>query len=112
MSAAIALDEQTCGPLMCSDTAVRLAGLSPSTLRVWGHRYGVVVSPRVASGQRRYSMKDVERLRLIQRLTLGVRAIGAAACLDTDAMVALFAGHQIASVDALRVLLVDPSAAR
>jgi len=97
---------------MRSGTAARLAGLSPLTLRVWEHHYGVVVPPRVASGQRRYSVKDVERLRLIQRLTLGGRAIGAAACLDTDAMVTLFAGHQIASAGALRVLLVDPCAAR
>ena len=38
--------------LMRSGTAARLAGLSPSTLRIWEHRYSVVAPPKSASGQR------------------------------------------------------------
>ena len=112
MSVAAALDEPTSRPVMRSGTAARLAGLSPATLRIWEHRYGVVAPPKAASGQRSYSMKDIERLRLIKRLTLEGHAIGVVARLDTDALVNLFAGHQIAAAGALRVLVVGPSAAR
>ena len=96
---------------MRSGTAARLAGLSPSTLRIWEHRYGVVAPPKAASGQRTYSMKDIERLRLIKRLMLQGHAIGAVARLDTDALVALSAGNQVAAAGALRVLVVGHSAA-
>jgi len=97
---------------MRSGTAARLAGLTPSTLRIWEHRYGVVAPPKAASGQRTYSMKDIERLRLIKRLTLEGHAIGAVARLDTDALVALSAGNQVTTLGALRVLVVGQSAAR
>lgn len=112
MTEPTALDEQTSKPLMRSGTAARLAGLSPSTLRIWEHRYGVVAPPKAASGQRTYSMKDIERLRLIKRLTMEGHAIGAVARLDTDALVALSAGNQVAALGALRVLVVGHSAAR
>ena len=97
---------------MRSGTAARLAGLSPSTLRIWEHRYAVVAPPKAASGQRTYSMTDIERLRWIKRLTAEGHAIGAVARLDTDALIVLSAGHQIASAGALRVLVVGRSAAR
>ena len=96
---------------MRSGTAARLAGLSPSTLRIWEHRYGVVAPPKTASGQRSYSMNDIERLRLIKRLTMEGHAIGAVARLDTAALIALSAGNQIASVGALRIFIVGLSAA-
>ena len=112
MTEPTAPDEQTGRPLMRSGTAARLAGLSPSTLRIWEHRYGVVAPPKAASGQRTYSMKDIDRLRLIKRLTLQGHAIGAVARLDTDALVALSAGSQVTTVGALRVLVVGHSAAR
>ena len=97
---------------MRSGTAARLAGLSPSTLRIWEHRYGVVAPPRTASGQRSYSMKDVERLRLIKRLTLEGHAISTLAHLDVDALVVLSQGTQVPSTGALRVLVVGQTAAR
>ena len=98
--------------LIRSGTAARLSGLSPSTLRIWEHRYGVVAPPKSAAGQRTYSMKDVERLRLIKRLTLEGHAIGTVAQLDVDALVALSSGHQAASAGAQRVLVVGYAAAR
>ena len=55
------IDEQALGPLMRSGAAARLAGLSASTLRIWEHRYGVVAPPKSISGQRMYSMHDIER---------------------------------------------------
>ena len=91
---------------MRSGTAARLAGLSPSTLRIWEYRYGVAAPPRSASGQRIYSMKDIERLRLIKLLTLEGHAIGTVAHLDVDALVVLSSGNQVASTGALRVPVV------
>ena len=98
--------------LMRSGTAARLAGLSPSTLRIWEHRYAVVAPPRSPSGQRTYSMKDIERLRLIKRLTLEGHAIGTVAHLDSDALVALSSGNRVPSAGALRVLVVGQVAAQ
>ena len=107
-----ATDEPGAKTLMRSGTAARLAGLSPSTLRIWEHRYNVVAPPKSASGQRTYSMKDIERLRLIKRLTLEGHAIGTVAHLDVDALVALSSGNQVASAGAQRVLVVGHAAAR
>lgn len=46
-----------------------LTGLNESTLRAWERRYGAVEPLRTSAGQRRYSFDDVERLRLLVRLT-------------------------------------------
>ncbi|MBC7939178.1 MAG: MerR family transcriptional regulator, partial [Chitinophagaceae bacterium] len=89
-----------------SGTAARLAGLSAATLRVWEHRYGVVSPPRSASGQRTYSMDDVQRLRLIKRLTLDGHAIGTVAHLPVDALVQLSAGDRASSAQEPRVVVV------
>jgi len=104
-------DEPCAQTLMRSGTAARLAGLSPSTLRIWEHRYGVVAPPKSASGQRNYSMKDIERLRLIRRLTLDGHAIGTVAHLDVDALGALSSGNQTSATEAQRVLVVGHSSA-
>lgn len=98
--------------LMRTGTAARLAGLSPSTLRIWEHRYGVVAPPKSAAGQRTYSMKDIERLRIIKRLTLEGHAIGTVAHLDIDALALLSSGNQVLSAEAQRVLVVGQAAAR
>lgn len=98
--------------LIRSGTAARLAGISPSTLRIWEHRYDVVAPPKSAAGQRTYSMKDVERLRLIKRLTLEGHAIGTVARLDVDALAMLSSGNEVASSEAQRVLVVGHAAAR
>ena len=104
--------ESAAKTLLRSGTAARLAGISPSTLRIWEHRYGVVAPPKSAAGQRTYSMKDVERLRLIKRLTLEGHAIGTVAGLDVHALVMLFSGNQVASNATQRVLVVGDAAAR
>ena len=112
------MESSTSGPrdtksLMRSGTAARLAGVSTSTLRVWEHRYGVVSPPKSASGHRKYSMEDIQRLRLIKRLTLDVHAIGMVAKLDIDQLVQLSSGSQASSSkEAPRVLVIGHGAAR
>ena len=95
-----------------SGTAARLAGLTPSTLRIWEHRYSVVAPPKSPSGQRVYAMKDIDRLRLIKRLTLEGHAIGTVAQLDIDALARLSSGNQVASTGTQRVLIVGQNVAR
>jgi MerR family transcriptional regulator/heat shock protein HspR len=59
--------------------AAELAGLHPQTLRMYESR-GLVRPERTPGGTRLYSEGDVERLRLIQRLTteLGLNLAGVA----------------------------------
>jgi DNA-binding transcriptional MerR regulator len=97
---------------MRSGAAARLAGISASTLRIWEYRYGVVAPPKSAAGQRTYPMKDIERLRLIKRLTVEGHAISTLAHLDVDALVALSSERQAPSVGIRKVLVVGNAAAR
>lgn len=62
----------------------RRTGLSPAVLRMWERRYGVVRPTRTAKGRRLYSDEDVERLRLLARVTHGGRTIGQVAALSLD----------------------------
>ena len=105
-------DEPVVKTLMRSGTAARLAGVSPSTLRIWEHRYGAVAPPKSAAGQRTYAMKDIERLRLIKRLTVEGHAIGTVAHLGVEALVALSSGNPVPSAETQRVLVVGHAAAR
>lgn len=99
--------------LMRSGTAARLAGVSTSTLRVWEHRYGVVSPPKSASGHRTYSMEDIQRLRLIKRLTIDGHAIGMVAKLDIDQLLLLSSGsHPASTARAPRVVVIGHGAAR
>lgn len=50
--------------------AAELAGVHPQTLRTY-ERKGLIKPARTAGGTRRYSQRDVERVRLIQDLTQG-----------------------------------------
>ena len=95
-----------------SGTTARLAGLSSSTLRIWEHRYGVVSPPKSSSGQRTYSMDDVQRLRLIKRLTLEGHAIGTVANLAVDALMRLSTGNQTTLSDEQRILVVGHTLAQ
>ncbi len=104
-------DKSAVNILMRTGAAARLAGLTPSTLRIWEHRYGVVAPPKSTSGQRTYSMKDIERLRLIKRLTLDGNAIGTLAHLDIDALVVLTSGQQVQSTGMQRVIVIGHAAA-
>lgn len=48
--------------------AAELSGLHPQTLRTYD-RLGIVVAGRTDGGGRRYSLRDIERLREVARLT-------------------------------------------
>ena len=64
-------------PLFMISIAAELAGLHPQTLRMYEAK-GLVRPARTPGGTRVYSEDDIERLRLIQRLTteLGLNLAG------------------------------------
>jgi MerR family transcriptional regulator/heat shock protein HspR len=64
-------------PRYMISVAAELAGMHPQTLRVYEQR-GLVSPERTAGNTRLYSDADIERLRLIQRLTseLGLNLAG------------------------------------
>ena len=64
-------------PRYMISVAAELAGLDPQTMRMYENR-GLVRPARTPGGTRLYSENDVERLKLIQRLTteLGLNLAG------------------------------------
>jgi DNA-binding transcriptional MerR regulator/methylmalonyl-CoA mutase cobalamin-binding subunit len=56
--------------------AAQKSGVTPHVLRAWERRYQVVAPIRSKGGQRLYSELDVERLRLLRRLTGHGHSIG------------------------------------
>lgn len=71
-------------------------GLTPSVLRAWERRYGVVTPSRSDGGQRRYSDADIERLSLLNRATQAGRGISQVATLGTTELRALVAEDETA----------------
>ncbi len=69
--------------------AAELAGVHPQTLRIY-ERKGLVQPKRTAGNSRRYSARDVARLRLIQRLTQeqGMNLAGVRAMLEMESELA------------------------
>lgn len=55
-------------PVFVISVAAQLAGMHPQTLRTYD-RMGLVVPARLAKRGRRYSARDVARLRLVQHLS-------------------------------------------
>jgi DNA-binding transcriptional MerR regulator len=56
----------------------RMLGISPTTLRSWEERYGVVVPERSAGSQRLYSRDQLDQLRFVcQQMELGLSAADA-----------------------------------
>ena len=64
-------------PRYMISVAAELAGMHPQTLRMYENR-GLIRPARTPGGTRLYSEADVERLRLVQRLTteLGLNLAG------------------------------------
>ena len=58
------------GAVYIISVAAELAGVHPQTLRTY-ERKGLIKPKRTAGGTRRYSQRDVRRVRLIQELTQG-----------------------------------------
>jgi MerR family transcriptional regulator, heat shock protein HspR len=65
-------------PIYMISVAAELVGMHPQTLRIYENK-GLVRPRRTAGNTRLYSERDLERLRLIQRLTtkLGLNLAGA-----------------------------------
>jgi MerR family transcriptional regulator, light-induced transcriptional regulator len=66
--------------LSVGDVAAQL-GVSPSTVRMWGRRYGLVASARSEGGHRRYTSADVERLHHMHAAVISGDTPAAAAAL-------------------------------
>jgi MerR family transcriptional regulator, heat shock protein HspR len=67
--------------------AAELAGVHPQTLRIY-ERKGLVRPKRTLANSRRYSERDIERLREIQELTAqGVNLAGVRRIMDLDRQV-------------------------
>src|ERR671915_1384914 len=64
--------------------AASRSGVNPHVLRAWERRYRVVTPVRSEGGQRLYSDLDVERLRLLRRLTGRGHGIGQLAKLSNE----------------------------
>jgi MerR family transcriptional regulator/heat shock protein HspR len=60
----------TDGAVYIISVAAELAGVHPQTLRTY-ERKGLIKPKRTSGGTRRYSQKDIQRVRLIQELTQG-----------------------------------------
>jgi MerR family transcriptional regulator/heat shock protein HspR len=75
-------------PRYMISVAAELVGMHPQTLRVYEEK-GLVRPGRTAGNTRLYSEADLERLRLIQRLTteLGLNLAGVEAVLELEAEV-------------------------
>lgn len=65
-------------------TVSERTGLSPEVLRVWERRYAAVEPVRSEGGQRLYSDREVEKLRLLRRVTQAGRAIGVVAGMSVE----------------------------
>jgi MerR family transcriptional regulator/heat shock protein HspR len=72
-------------PRYMISVAAELVGMHPQTLRIYEQR-GLLQPRRTAGNTRLYSDADVERLRLIQRLTteLGLNLAGVERVLDLE----------------------------
>jgi MerR family transcriptional regulator/heat shock protein HspR len=90
-------------PLFMISIAAELAGMHPQTLRVYERR-GLVRPQRSAKNTRRYSRRDVERLRQIQELTdMGLNLAGVERVLEMEGQLAAMARE----VEGLRARLSE-----
>lgn len=76
-------------PLYVISVAAEMAGMHPQTLRQYD-RLGLVSPRRTMGGGRRYSLRDVEMLREVQRLSQeeGVNLVGIKRILELESEVA------------------------
>jgi MerR family transcriptional regulator, heat shock protein HspR len=89
-------------PLFMISVAAELAGMHPQTLRLYERR-GLVQPQRTAKNTRRYSQRDVERLRRIQELTdMGLNLAGVERVLAMEQQLLVMARHLEALQDELR----------
>jgi MerR family transcriptional regulator/heat shock protein HspR len=90
-------------PLFMISVAAELAGMHPQTLRVYERR-GLVRPQRSAKNTRRYSRRDVERLRRIQGFTdLGLNLAGVERVLAMEEELAAM----VSEIDGLHARLTE-----
>jgi MerR family transcriptional regulator/heat shock protein HspR len=100
-------DDEGQHPLFMISVAAELSGMHPQTLRLYERR-GLVCPQRTAKNTRRYSERDVERLRRIQELTdLGLNLAGVERVLALEAQLDALARE----VDQLRAGLAEAALA-
>lgn len=71
-------------PQHAIQVVARLTGLSAHVIRVWEKRYGAVTPGRTEGARRLYSDEELERLRLLRRLTTSGHRIGDVARQSTE----------------------------
>ena len=112
-------------PMFPVSRAAELAGMHPQTLRQYD-RLGLVVPSRTAGRGRRYSARDVERLRTVQQLSQeeGINLAGIMRILDLQDEVralrerlraltsATEAGHRVFAADATGDIVALPRGKR
>ena len=96
----IAIEHVSDAKVLMISVAARLAGMHPQTLRQYD-RLGLVQPGRAAGGGRRYSARDVEMLREIQRLSqeVGVNLAGIKRIIGLEQLVA-DVQHRIVQLEA------------
>lgn len=77
----------------------QLTGVSKHVIRMWERRYGALSPGRSSTGRREYDAADLERLRLLARLTAAGHAIGTIASSSTEALRKLAAQARAVSDD-------------
>lgn len=75
--------------------AAQRSGVNPHVLRAWERRYRVVTPVRSQGGQRLYSDLDVDRLRLLRRLTSRGHAISQLARRSNDELEQLLRDEEL-----------------
>jgi MerR family transcriptional regulator/heat shock protein HspR len=84
VSRSLGVDTLETTPVFAISVVAHLTGMHPQTLRQYD-RVGLVTPQRTAGGGRRYSARDVERLRAIQQLSAeGIGLIGVKRILDLE----------------------------
>ncbi len=97
-------------PVFVISVAAQLSGLHPQTLRAYD-RLGLVSPSRTVGGGRRYSARDIEQLRQVQRLSQeeGINLAGIKRILDLENQVAALRQHIVEihdELEATRALVV------
>ena len=100
-------------PLFLISTAARLAGMHPQTLRTYD-RLGLVVPKRASGRGRRYSLKDIDRLRLVQYLSQeeGINLVGVRRILELNSEVERLQKQNARLAEELRNVRTSPVSGR
>lgn len=100
-------------PLFPISTAAQLAGMHPQTLRAYD-RLGLVVPTRARGRGRRYTLRDIARLRLVQYLSQdeGINLNGVRRILELESQLDAVRHKAEQLADEVRALRAAPPNAR